>query len=163
MLDQLDCFLSKGYCHFSGLDLIDLSKFNILNVEVLEDPDLGVFTNSEHEMILNFVNTVSTLYVTPVYPLHQIKYYAVWDGVDIGSTTWHNDNVEGFDFNCLFYYDSTTPHTGGQIEFQGPLGEICIFPKAGDLVFINQDTKFKHRASRSIQPRRVASIEFKIL
>lgn len=163
MLDQLDRFLSDGYCHFTGLDLLDLDKFNIQNVEVLDDPDLGSFTDTEHNLILDFVSAVSTVYVAPAYPLHQVKYYAVWDGVDFGSTVWHNDKAEGFDFNCLFYYDNTNPIVGGQIEFKSLLGEVCIYPKAGDLVFINQDTKFKHRASRSTQPRRVASIEFKIL
>lgn len=161
MLDQTDKFLNYGYAHFREPDLLDLSKFNITNVEINDDLENN-FTTEEQFMIDQFVDYVSKKYVAPLYKKYEVVYYAVWDGVDLGSAVWHNDAVEGFDFNVLYYYDDTDETVGGQIEFKHYDGEVCIYPKSGDLVFINQNGKFYHKANRSTAPRRVASIEYKV-
>lgn len=161
MLDQTDIFLNRGYAHFNESGLLDLSKFSITNVEI-DDNLENNFSTEEQVMMEQFVDYVSKKYVEPLYKNYEVVYYAVWDGVDLGSTEWHNDAVEGFDFNVLYYYDDTNETVGGQIEFRNYEGEVCIYPKKGDLMFINQNGKFYHRASRSTAPRRVASIEYKI-
>lgn len=161
MLDQTNKFLTQGYAHFKEANLLDLSRFNITNVEI-DDNLENNFSLEEQAMMDWFVNYVSKKYVEPLYKKYEVIYFAVWDGVDLGSTKWHNDAVEGFDFNVLYYYDDTDETVGGQIEFKNHEGEVCIYPKKGDLVFINQNGKFYHRANRSTAPRRVASIEYKI-
>lgn len=161
MLNHTDTFLTQGYAHFSEPGLLDLSQFNITNVE-LNDALENNFNLQQQHMMEQFVQHVSTQYVASLYKNYQVVYYAVWDGVDMGSAEWHNDAVEGFDFNVLYYFDNTDPSIGGQIEFQHSEGTVCIYPQSGDLVFINQNGKFKHRASRSSAARRVASIEYKI-
>lgn len=163
MLDQIDNFLQKGYAHFTKTNLLIEDDFNFPNVEIEEDPLLGNFTDKEYEHIINFIEHVSKIYVEPLFPTYIIKNYAVWEGVDLGSAIWHNDKNEGFDLNCLYYFNDTDETTGGQIEFKGPLGEVQIYPKQGDLIFINQDTRFQHKASRSSSQRKVASIEYKLL
>jgi hypothetical protein len=161
MLDQTDIFLTQGYAHFKEPGLLDLSKFNITNVEI-DDTLENNFSIEEQAMIDQFVEYVSKKYVGSLYKNYEVVYYAVWDGVDQGSTEWHNDAVEGFDFNVLYYYDDTDETVGGQIELRNYEGEVCVYPKSGDLVFINQNGKFYHRANRSTAPRRVASIEYKV-
>lgn len=161
MLNQLSNFLLNGYAHFNESDLLDLSKFNIVNVEITDNLDIS-FSEEEQLLIDKYVEYVSKKYVEPIYKNYIVTYCAVWDGVDLGSTEWHNDKIEGFDFSVLYYYDSTNEESGGQIEFKFPDGETIIYPKSGDLIFINQDKKFFHKASRSNSSRRVASIEYKI-
>jgi hypothetical protein len=161
MKEQVNNFLTKGYAHFNESKLIDLSKFKITNVEI-DDELKNDFTPEEKILIDNFVNYVSENYVKSIYKKFDVTYYSIWDGVDIGSTKWHNDSVEGFDFNVLYYFDDTNEEVGGSIEFRHSEGDDIIYPKSGDLVFINQNGKFFHKASRSKNPRRVASIEYKV-
>ena len=161
MLDQLDTFLTCGYAHFNEPDLIDLSKFKITNVEVNDNLESN-FTETELLMLNSFTEFISEKYIKPLYKNFDIVYCCVWDGVDMGSTAWHNDSVEGFDINVLYYFDDTNPLVGGSVEFRHPTGEHKIYPVAGDLVFINQNKKFFHKASRSTACRRVASIEYKV-
>lgn len=161
MLNQLSNFLLNGYAHFNESGLLDLSKFNIVNVEITDNLDIS-FSEEEQLLIDKYVEYISKKYVEPIYKNYIVTYCAVWDGVDLGSAEWHNDKIEGFDFSVLYYYDSTNEESGGQIEFKFPDGETIIYPKSGDLIFINQDKKFFHKASRSNSSRRVASIEYKI-
>jgi hypothetical protein len=161
MLNQIDNFLTKGYAHFNVGAILDLSKFKITNVEINDNLENN-FSDEERLMITEFVDFVSKYYVAKTYNSYEVLYFAVWDGVDLGSAEWHNDKVEGFDFNVLYYYDNTDEETGGSIQFQYPDGEHVIYPKTGDLVFINQSGLFKHKASRSTHQRRVASIEYSV-
>lgn len=161
MKNQIDTFLLKGYAYFSEPDLLDLSLFNITNVEI-NDELANNFTYEEQQLLDKFIKYVSEHYVSTLYKNYEVVYYSVWDGVDLGSAEWHNDAVEGFDFNVLYYFDNTNEEVGGSIEFKHPEGEIKIYPKSGDLVFINQNGKFYHKASRSKSQRRVASIEYKV-
>jgi hypothetical protein len=162
MIKQFDNFLTKGYAVFLDPNLIDLTVFKVTNVEI--EKDLPEITDLiEKQLLCQFVDYVSSHYVNTVYNNFQVMCANVWDGVDAGSMTWHNDNVEGFDFNVLYYYDSTSEDTGGEIEFKHPSGEDKIYPQAGNLIFINQASQFQHRANRSSTSRRVASIEYKIL
>jgi hypothetical protein len=162
VLEQLDNFLIKGYAIFSNPNLIDLSLFKIINVEIEEDlPD--VTDTLEKHLLQQFVDYVSEQYVSKVYDNFEIRCVNVWDGVDLGSMCWHNDLVENFDFNVLYYYDNTSIDVGGQIEFKYPGGEDIVYPQAGNLIFINQSLQFQHKANRSTAPRRVASIEYKII
>lgn len=163
MLDQLDNFMQKGYAHFKNTNLLNVDDFSFPNVEIEDDPLLGTFNDTEYELILDFIETVTKTYVEPLFPSYIIKKYAVWDGIDLGSTIWHNDKLEGFDLNCLYYFDNTSSDIGGSIEFKIGDDETQIYPQNGDLIFINQDTKFRHRALRSSNSRRVASIEYKLL
>ena len=161
MIEQIDSFLQKGFAIFNVPNLVDLSEFNITNVE-LNDDLVNTFNTAEQTALDKFLNYVSQNFVKTLYKDFEIVYYSVWDGVDIGSTEWHNDSVEGFDFNVLYYFDDTNPGVGGSVEFQYPGGEHKVYPKHGDLIFINQSGKFCHKASRSTTRRRVASIEYKV-
>jgi len=162
VLEQLDNFLIKGYAIFSNPNLIDLSLFKITNVEIEKDlPD--VTDPLEKHLLQQFVDYVNEHYVSKVYNNFEVKCVNVWDGVDLGSMTWHNDQAENFDFSVLYYYDDTDINVGGQIEFSYPDGEDKIYPKAGNLIFINQSLQFQHKANRSTVARRVASIEYKII
>lgn len=161
MLNQLSNFLLKGYAHFNEPNLLDLSKFNIVNVEINDNLDIN-FSHAEQKLIDKYVEYVNNKYINPIYKSYVVTYCAVWDGVDLGSTEWHNDKIEGFDFSVLYYHNNTSKEIGGQIEFKFPDGETIIYPKCGDLIFINQDEKFFHKAAQSSSTRRVASIEYKI-
>lgn len=162
MKEQFENFVTKGYAVFTDPGIIDLSKFVITNVEFAEDL-YDITDHEEQQHLEKFINYVSEHYVKTVYPNFRVEYANVWDGVDAGSMNWHNDHVEGFDLNVLYYHDSTSPETGGEIEFKYPGGEDKLYPKSGTLIFINQNGQFEHKANRSTVNRRVASIEYKIL
>lgn len=161
MIEQFNSFLVNGFTIFNVPDLIDLSEFNIINVE-LNDDSVNSFSISEQAKMDTFIEYVSQNFVKSFYTDFEIVDYSVWDGVDQGSTIWHNDSVEGFDFSVLYYFDNTDPVVGGSIEFQYPNGETKIYPKSGDLIFINQNKRFYHKASRSTSQRRIASIEYNV-
>lgn len=161
MLEQTHNFLFFGYSLFKEPNLLDLSKFNITNVEITDELTNN-FTDYEQLELNKFIEYISEKYVNPLYKNYIVTYYAVWDGVDLGSTCWHNDSNEGFDFNVLYYFDDTDEKKGGQIEFKCSERETLIYPKKFDLIFINQNKKFYHKVTRSKDKRRVASIEYKI-
>jgi hypothetical protein len=83
-----------------------------------------------------------------------------WSGVDDDSTKWHNDFEEGFNANIVVYLDDSLNEN--KIEIKNSNEEVAIYPKKGDFVLINQDTKFKHRATHAIGQRRVFSFEFNV-
>lgn len=161
---MLDNFFTKGYVLFHEPNLIDLNCFEIVNVEIYDKLPLNAFDENEQKQFMEFSKVVTEKYVTQLFgDYYEILGYGIWDGVDPGSMNWHNDQDEGLDFNVLYYHDTMLPETGGQIEFKYPGGQDCVYPKSGDLIIINQDFKFMHKASRSTISRRVASIEFKKL
>jgi hypothetical protein len=158
---QANNFLTKGYAHFHENNLIDLSIFKITNVEIKGDLKNN-FTFEEKILLEYFVNYISENYVSTLYNNFEVTYYSVWNGVHEGSTKWHNDSDEGFNFGVNYYHDNTDENIGGSVEFRYPGGEDTVYPKSGDLIFINQNKNFLHKANRSKSSRRVASIEYKV-
>lgn len=168
MLEQTTQFLSQGFAVFPEPGLLNVNDFTFENVELVSDPILNAFTPEQHRLMLDFIHHICTKYIEPLYPAYTIVNYAVWDGVDLGSAEWHNDATENFDINCLYYFDTQTVESGGNIEFMWPVSDkhtahTGVYPVAGTLAFINQQLKFKHKANRSATKRRVASVEFKLL
>lgn len=85
----------------------------------------------------------------------------IWDDVDKGSKEWHNDNKYNesmANLTVLIYCDERKE--GNSISVRGPLCEVKILPDRYDMVIINQNKKFEHKASISELPRRVIGLQY---
>ena len=85
----------------------------------------------------------------------------IWDDVDEGSKEWHNDNKykkSMANLSVLIYCDERKE--GNSIQIRGPLGEMKILPDRYDMVIVNQNKKFEHKASISEFPRRVIGLQY---
>lgn len=83
----------------------------------------------------------------------------IWDDVDSGSKVWHNDrSLSDANLTVLIYCDDRVE--GNTISVRGPLSMIDITPDKYDVVYVNQNEKFEHRASISKLPRRVIGLQY---
>lgn len=85
----------------------------------------------------------------------------IWDDVDTGSKEWHNDNsynVSIANLTVLIYCDERKE--GNTISIRGPISEVNITPDRYNMVFINQNKKFEHKAEISEFPRRVIGLQY---
>lgn len=85
-----------------------------------------------------------------------------WQGVDQGTSQWHNDSREGQNLTVMLYLDNMYEEIGGCVEIKHDCWHRTIYPKAGDIVFINQREGFLHRATSCLSLRRVVSADYKI-
>jgi hypothetical protein len=101
-------------------------------------------------------------YVAPVFPDFEIKEHAIWNGVDSGSSRWHNDFEDGDPFNLTFliYLDDNTEENGNHLAVRGPAVENTIYPKRGEFICLNQKRIFYHKACHKSGMRRILGFEF---
>lgn len=83
----------------------------------------------------------------------------IWDDVDNGSKVWHNDrSLSEANLTVLIYCDDKVE--GNTISIRGPLSSIDITPDKYDVVYVNQNKKFEHKAAISKLPRRVIGLQY---
>jgi len=163
---MLEDIYTKGFVIFSepeGLDLIRSEEFRLLNVEE-RGRDNGV-NDIDPELsfrLETFASFIKVKYVDPEWPEAVYNKFIIWEGVDRDNQGWHTDMFEGYDLFFLYYMTDNTPETGGWIEFRWKEGEERHFPKAGDLIMVNNGRGFMHRAGESTVSRRVASFDFNV-
>jgi hypothetical protein len=161
-------FVSKGFALLDGsaiLGMISLNDIYIVNVEHVDGVDdipKVKRTFSELRQFAKIKKFIQSEFIDPIFPIYEIVSYNIWEGVDSGSLKFHNDSAEGQSFCFLIYLDSQFEATGGAIHFKYPFGEDTVYPKAGDVAWVNQQTKFQHKADRSSLRRRVICIEVNV-
>lgn len=158
---------TKGYVKFSepgGLDLIGLDNFELLNREDRLRDNGEKDLHPELVSRLNlFSQHLSHTYIKPNWNDSEFMYWIVWEGVDNDNTGWHTDFMEQYDLFFLYYFDDTDPSTGGSISFKWDGDQVeQHYPKAGDLILINNHKGFWHKAEHTPLQRRVASFNFKV-
>lgn len=87
----------------------------------------------------------------------------VWRGVDDGSIKFHNDGKPEMNCTFLAYLSDMDESVGGSLDVcnESDLSRIhSHYPKAGDLVWLNQAPGFMHRANRSTIARYVAGFDY---
>lgn len=154
----MNTFYDKGYYHVNTNFNFKFSKLNFFSVSDLVDGNSKMDeadTIEAYDLMDKMVELIQPIVHKPFI----VTNYCAWEGVNLGSTFWHNDSIENFDFNALYYFDDTYEDIGGSIEFKFGEKEIKIFPKINDLILINQSGKFLHKASKSNKQRRVFNIE----
>lgn len=161
-IQNLDSFFINGF-YYGNIDRIcqiDFDKYNFLHcnkVEGVVRPDL----ESELKTIIEETKVfLVENYISKVFTNYQFLDYYAWEGVDPGSSVWHNDKREGFNSNILVYLDDSLGCN--TIEVKSDNEEFKMYPKKGDFIWLNQSTRFLHRATHIQGRRRVFSFEFNI-
>lgn len=88
------------------------------------------------------------------------------NGMDNGTLTWHNDEVEGYQFAVLLYWDDLDEDTGGNIEFrhmQSKESAGGFYPKKYYVSIMQHGPNFQHIVHPLKIPldRRVALFNYK--
>lgn len=88
----------------------------------------------------------------------------MWEGVDEGTSDWHNDWQDGDNFssNVLIYLDDNNKENGNSIQVRSHENEIILYPKRGEFIWLNQKSCFEHKATYASGVRRVLSLEYMI-
>ena len=156
---KIDDFFVKGYCtdvlssniaaEFSNYDFTNCNSANRMQVP------------EQVQQRLDSIHlSLADNYVSKIFTSYELLNNGLWDGVDSGSSDWHNDQKSrGFNSNILVYIDDNRVYnnyimvTNGAEEFQ-------IQPQPNQLVWLNQSSCFKHKAIHTSGPRRLLSFEF---
>ena len=159
---HLEDFFVKGFV--TGEFFIDATSFLKYEFADCEDPnvrDCDSLPDAAKDDMLKLHQLVGEVYVSQIFPNYKLMNCGMWEGVDSGSCTWHNDCVDGstMNTNLLVYLDDTTEH-GNSIEIRNGLSEYCVLPKANEFVWLNQAYHFQHKATHNTGRRRILSFEF---
>lgn len=162
---MIEDIYTKGFVKLSepsGLDLIKIDEFRLLNVEERQRD------NGEKDVPIELTNRMNAFgqylhfkYILPEWPNAQYNKFLVWDGVDKDNQGWHTDMFEDYDVFFLYYFDDSNHNTGGAINFKWDRDQTASFqPKAGDLFMVSNKRGFWHRADDTLVQRRVASFDY---
>lgn len=168
-------YLTKGYYHFnasSALKSFDLGAFLPMKSGDRRFESNTPLARYEHynwyqrHQLRQLAINVGNAYFSSFN--HKFHFNDMWSTVGMNVGGWHNDLMlawPGFNtsFNC--YFDDTSEETGGQFQshpYQDVIPEDSLltegaYPKALDIIVINQNTNFVHRVSHSDKQRRMIS------
>ena len=162
MIDDVNI---KGYVKLyePGIsELVNLDEHTLLNTEERQrdngEKDVNPFLHQKLTVVGKYLHEK---FIKPKYANSDYMYYNVWDGVDKDNQGWHTDFMEGYDLFFLYYFDTASEDTGGQIEFKWQDGEEKYYPQSGDLFLVSNKRGYWHKAGSTNITRRVASFNFK--
>lgn len=174
---SLTNFLMDGLHVFHDpqfIDMIDLPTFGeIINVDTFIDPaekDVVMydevfaieFNEEQRRRLLSVRDFLIDRYLSHFKHV-RLKGCCIWDGVDDGSARFHNDNEDEMNATFLCYFNDTSPEVGGALQVRHHNcieNQKLVYPQAGDIVWLNQNVRFDHKANRSIKPRVLAGFDF---
>ena len=75
---------------------------------------------------------------------------SIWNGIDEDTLHWHNDLLFGSNIAVLFYFNTLTKLTGGELGVRNKTTqeEIVIYPTQYDIVILNQDLIWEHKVNQ---------------
>ena len=156
---KIDDFFVKGYCtdvlssniaaEFSNYDFTNCNSANRMQVP------------EQVQQRLDSIHlSLADNYVSKIFTSYELLNNGLWDGVDSGSSDWHNDQTSrGFNSNILVYIDDNRVYNNYIMVTNGA-EEFKIQPQSNQLVWLNQSSCFKHKAIHTSGPRRLLSFEF---
>ena len=164
---DLDSFFINGFYlgHIQSIECLNVDLYNFADCNnVYNDTATDPYRpelDTNLKAILQETNTfLIENYISKVFSNYEFIEYYAWEGVDPGSSVWHNDKIEGFNSNILVYLDDSL--NSNTIEIKNNIEEFKIYHKKGDFVWLNQSTRFLHRATHKQGRRRVLSFQYKI-
>ena len=160
-LDYNDLF-TKGFIVGKFPENID--EFYNYDFPNCEDPNIGEDAGVPKEAeasLKKLQQYIGENFISNIFPKFEYRNIGMWEGVDEGSSEWHNDWEDGknMNTNVLVYLDDTSEHANS-IQVRDRHLEYVVFPKAGDFVWLNQGKAYEHKASHNGGRRRVLSFEF---
>jgi hypothetical protein len=157
---QLTDFFVKGYYSdiLSNDIATEFGNYKFVNCQ--EHSSMHI-TNVMQKKLDDLHLYLAETYVSKVFSSYKLLNNGMWDNVDSGSSTWHNDFSDGdaLNSNILVYIDDNRLYnnfimiTNGQEEFK-------IQPEPNQFVWLNQSSCFQHKAIHNSGPRRLLSFEF---
>ena len=156
---QLDDFFVKGYytevcCNNIALEFSNYDFTNCNSANHMQVP-------KQVQQRLDSIHlSLADNYVSKIFTSYELLNNGLWDGVDSGSSDWHNDQKSrGFNSNILVYIDDNRVYNNYIMVTNGA-EEFKIQPQSNQLVWLNQSSCFKHKAIHTSGPRRLLSFEF---
>jgi hypothetical protein len=160
---MMENFFVNGYVH--GVFDIDakseFSQYRFIDCNSDEAENFSI-QNDAQEKLNRMHEHISEKYIRALFDDFEMKRNGMWEGVDYGSSKWHNDFTDGdpFTSNFLIYIDSN--ESGNCIEIRNASDSFKVIPKENEFVWLNQNRKFEHRATHVSGQRRLLSFEFYI-
>ena len=156
---QLDDFFVKGYytevcCNNIALEFSNYDFTNCNSANHMQVPE------QVQQRLASIHLSLADNYVSKIFTSYELLNNGLWDGVDSGSSDWHNDQKSrGFNSNILVYIDDNRVYNNYIMVTNGA-EEFKIQPQPNQLVWLNQSSCFKHKAIHTSGPRRLLSFEF---
>lgn len=157
---QLTDFFVKGYYS------------EILSNDIAAEFDNYKFVNCQEHSTMHITDVVqkklddlhvylAETYVSKIFPSYKLLKNGMWNNVDSGSSTWHNDFSDGdaLNSNILVYIDDNRLYNNC-IMIKNQKEEFKIQPKPNQFVWLNQSQGFQHKAIHNSGSRRLLSFEF---
>lgn len=161
-LPGIENFFLHGYYLDENLGM-DFSDYKSMNFKDCNDKDEDSWLDKRYLSDLKKIQEFfADRYISSIFTNYELKDCGMWEGVDDGSSKWHNDYLDGdtFNSNILVYLDDNTIENGNSIEVRGPGFTHKLYPKANQLIWLNQKRIFEHRATHSSGRRRILSFEY---
>ena len=75
---------------------------------------------------------------------------SIWNGIDEGTLRWHNDLLFGSNIAVLFYFNTLTKLTGGELGIRNNSTheEVVVYPTQYDIIILNQDLIWEHKVNQ---------------
>ena len=155
-------FFTKGFV--TGQFKENIEEFYDFDFPNCEDPNIGEEAGvpEKAEASLGYLQEyIAKELIGQIFPVFEYRNFGMWEGVDEGSSTWHNDWEDGknMNTNVLVYLDDTAQYSNS-IQVRNKNEEYVILPKNGHFVWLNQSKGFEHKASHNGGRRRVLSFEY---
>ncbi len=157
---QLDDFFVKGY--YTDILSIDIasefSNYVFADCRVSDSMHIAQDVKARlNELHLYLAEN----YVSKIFSSYKTLGNGMWDNVDNGSDTWHNDLSDGklLNSNILLYIDDNRLYNNS-IMVRNKIEEFKIQPQPNQLIWLNQSTCFEHKAVHNSGSRRLLSFEF---
>ena len=162
---NLNSFFLNGYV--TGKFFEDISAYQECYFPNCNDPNIGEdiqFVDTTTSADLDRLHKlVGEKIVSKIFEKYKLQGKGMWEGVDQGSSVWHNDFIDGknMNTNILVYIDSTKEQDNS-IEIKDTTIDTYnkLLPEQNDFVWLNQSLNFRHKATHNGGRRRVLSFEF---
>ena len=163
-------FLEKGFTvvhdpaliKLLDIDSIEWSKKGNVNLQIEEGtPDIEKRKIKVQDYIIEN-------YLLKYYKTARISYVEITQGIDEEYTSvWHHDFAKDdttVNIGVLLYFDTLDQDTGGYLQVKSAQSDLVYnyYPRAGDVLFLNQTPAFLHRVEslKMPLPRRVGIFNF---
>lgn len=153
-------YLINGISYIKDYTILDwFSQINFGKIaNVSTDQSFKEYTETQKLFLAKVSEYLYNNYVLK-FRVAELISCDIWDGVDDYSLDWHVDNKNKQDFSFLYYLDDSDANLYFMDTESGI--ESCVSIEAGTLVWLNQSSKYRHKAERSTQKRRMINVQFK--
>lgn len=167
MIDTQDSitFFVNGFIHghIAEAESFPVGEYRFVDCTSDIDGDTVAVEPGAVPWLDKFAQLIEQRYISQIFDQYTLVEKNMWSGVDLLSATWHNDQFYDnprFNSNVLLYLDDSMQQNN--IAIHNGQEEFVIYPRVGDIVWLNQQHRFKHKATHRTGNRRLMSFEYMI-